>query len=390
MLKNKIKELNRIRMKYNENRHYENFETNQTIFPINYNVHIFYYAWYENLRIDGKWEHWNHEYIKNWRKNDERIYPRGRHVPPDDIGSNYYPKLGCYSSKDVYVINEHMKQISNAGIGVLVVSWYPPGMSDGSYRSPDEIFSSLLDSAEKYKLKLAPHIEPYENRNPYNLLENIKYFKNKYGNHPSLYKIKRGEKNLIVYYIYDSYRIPAISWRELLGPNGNISIRETSYDGIFLGLLVDSNHKYEIKKAKFDGFYTYFASNGFSYGSTWKNWKTLSHLASSQNLIFVPSIGPGYVDTRVRPWNAMNTRDRRHGKYYEVGWRAAISAGVDYVSITSFNEWHEGTQIEPAIRKNTINYTYLDYEPEGSDFYLKVTKYWIHSFTNKRRPIPIL
>ena len=86
----------------------------------------------------------------------------------------------------------------------------------------------------------------------------------------------------------------------------------------------------------------------------------------------------------------MNTRDRRHGKYYEVGWRAAISAGVDYVSITSFNEWHEGTQIEPAIRKNTINYTYLDYEPEGSDFYLKVTKYWIHSFTNKRRPIPIL
>ena len=118
MLKNKIKELNRIRMKYNENRHYENFETNKTIFPINYNVHIFYYAWYENLRIDGKWEHWNHEYIKNWRKNDKRIYPRGRHVPPDDIGSNYYPKLGCYSSKDVYVINEHMKQISNAGIGL--------------------------------------------------------------------------------------------------------------------------------------------------------------------------------------------------------------------------------------------------------------------------------
>ena len=25
-----------------------------------------------------------------------------------------------------------------------------------------------------------------------------------------------------------------------------------------------------------DGFYTYFASNGFSYGSTWKNWESLS------------------------------------------------------------------------------------------------------------------
>ena len=25
-----------------------------------------------------------------------------------------------------------------------------------------------------------------------------------------------------------------------------------------------------------DGFYTYFASNGFTYGSTWKNWESLS------------------------------------------------------------------------------------------------------------------
>ena len=35
-------------------------------------------------------------------------------------------------------------------------------------------------------------------------------------------------------------------------------------------------HRYEIKKSSFDGFYTYFASNGFSYGSTWKNWKGLA------------------------------------------------------------------------------------------------------------------
>ena len=29
-------------------------------------------------------------------------------------------------------------------------------------------------------------------------------------------------------------------------------------------------------------------------------------------------------------------------------WRAAIAAGADRVTITSYNEWHEGTQIEPA------------------------------------------
>jgi glycoprotein endo-alpha-1,2-mannosidase len=30
-------------------------------------------------------------------------------------------------------------------------------------------------------------------------------------------------------------------------------------------------------------------------------------------------------------------------------WRAAIRAGADRITITSFNEWQEGTQIEPAL-----------------------------------------
>jgi hypothetical protein len=29
-------------------------------------------------------------------------------------------------------------------------------------------------------------------------------------------------------------------------------------------------------------------------------------------------------------------------------WRAAIRANADVVTITSYNEWQEGTQIEPA------------------------------------------
>ena len=34
--------------------------------------------------------------------------------------------------------------------------------------------------------------------------------------------------------------------------------------------------RYDIVKSHMDGFYTYFASNGFTYGSTWKNWESLS------------------------------------------------------------------------------------------------------------------
>lgn len=72
---------------------------NASIEP-NYNVHIFYYPWYRNLVHDKLWKHWNHDYLPNWKKNDKRIYPDGKHKPPEDIGSNYYPSIGCYSSLD--------------------------------------------------------------------------------------------------------------------------------------------------------------------------------------------------------------------------------------------------------------------------------------------------
>ena len=36
------------------------------------------------------------------------------------------------------------------------------------------------------------------------------------------------------------------------------------------------------------------------------------------------------------------------GATYDRMWRGAIRAAADVVTITSYNEWHEGTQIEPA------------------------------------------
>ena len=93
-----------------------------------------------------------------------------------------------------------------------------------------------------------------------------------------------------------------------LNITGDLTVRGTDLDGIFLALLVEFKHRHDIKKAKFDGFYTYFASNGFTYGSSWKNWRSLASFAHQNSLMFVVSLGPGYLDTRVRPWNAKNRR----------------------------------------------------------------------------------
>jgi hypothetical protein len=34
-------------------------------------------------------------------------------------------------------------------------------------------------------------------------------------------------------------------------------------------------------------------------------------------------------------------------------WRAALRARADLVTVTSYNEWHEGTQIEPAVQRRS-------------------------------------
>ena len=41
-------------------------------------------------------------------------------------------------------------------------------------------------------------------------------------------------------------------------------------------------------------------------------------------------------------------RSRAGGATYDRMWRAAIRAAADVVTVTSYNEWHEGTQIEAA------------------------------------------
>lgn len=85
--------------------------------PPNYYVHTFYYAWYGNPKFDGKYIHWDHPQLPHWDKKIAQGYPQGRHSPPDDIGSNFYPSLGPYSSKDPAVVEAHMQQLRTAAIG---------------------------------------------------------------------------------------------------------------------------------------------------------------------------------------------------------------------------------------------------------------------------------
>lgn len=174
-------------------------------------------------------------------------------------------------------------------------------------------------------------------------------------------------------------------WEQLLKPNGISTIRNTPYDGIFIALLVEERHKKDIQTAGFDGLYTYFATNGFTYGSSHHNWRSIKTFCDYNDLVFVPSVGPGYIDTSIRPWNSQNTRNRINGKYYETSFNAAVDARPQIISITSFNEWHEGTQIEKAIPKTWGKTVYLDYLPHKPTVYLEITQKWARKFSEEQK-----
>ena len=53
------------------------------------------------------------------------------------------------------------------------------------------------------------------------------------------------------------------------------------------------------------------------------------------------------------------SRQKKSGKklisiWCEQAWSSAMEVAAKIVSVTSFNEWHEGTQIEPAVPMRCI------------------------------------
>ena len=126
----------------------------------------------------------------------------------------------------------------------------------------------------------------------------------------------------------------------------------------------------------FNGFYTY---DFVDYGGA--KFARLCDEAHARGLLCMPSVGPGYNGSRAGELSASRARD--NGATYDALWKAAIKAKPDGITITSFNEWGEGTQIEPAAAKPG----YLSYNGSwgltgaaAQTEYLVRTAYWSARF----------
>ncbi|GIL86818.1 hypothetical protein Vretimale_15613 [Volvox reticuliferus] len=344
-----------------------------------YRVHAFYYLWYTEPS-EGGWTHWDHEVLSHWDAKIAGKFPHGmRFEPPDCLHSPYYPLRGPYSSIGRELIRQHLKEMELYGVGVLVASWWGPSWRKGSHDTQlvntDKRLEQVIREIEETgsPVRVAFHLEPYEGRNKENVYEDLAYLTEKYMGSQALLRVNGRP----VYYVYDSYKLPPGDWAQLLLRNdGPWNVRGTPKDGLFLGLWLDKDDgEQHILPAGFDGFYTYFSSDQVSYGSRVENWPLMQMWAVRKNKLFVPSVGPGYNDAKIRPWNKVSQRTRGDGGSYRKYWAAALGVGAQAVSVTSYNEWGEGTQIEPAIPREPRNgCQYLSYKPSSPYLYMEITR----------------
>jgi glycoprotein endo-alpha-1,2-mannosidase len=296
-------------------------------------VSAFYYPWFGSPE-GGGYAHW----------------AQNGHAPPVDIASNYYPAYGPYSSSNVAVIATQITEAASAGIDELAVSWWGRGSAE------DKVLPDVLAGAAHTAVQIAAHIEPYAGRSVDSVLADGVYLRG------------LGIRTL---YVYEPFAaIAPADWaaaNDTLHAEGLTTYAQTALPG-------------QAAAGHFSGVYTY---DTVTYGAEILG--RLCNEAHAVGLLCAPSVGPGYDarravgDPRVKP--------RRHGLTYDSMWHAAIASDADRVTITSFNEWQEGTQIEPAVPLRLGEYRYVSYDgawglhgQAAEKAYLTRTGYWASLF----------
>ena len=266
---------------------------------------IFYYPWYGTAARDGAYLH--------WQQNGRR--------PPLDLASHYYPARGPYSSGDPKVLRAQMRDIARAGVPEVVVSWWGWGSIE------DVRLPMLLRAARARGLDVAIHLEPYGSRTIESLAGDVAHLRS---------------LGITDFYVYRPLDFTAAEWAQLTATLVGVRLfAQTTMVGF-------------AKLGGFAGVYSYdvLQHGGDSFGR-------LCQEAHRAGLLCAPSVGPGYDaaratgDTRVKP--------RRNGLTYDSMWTSALRARPDLVTITSYNEWSEGTQIEAAKPEPAAG-AYLSYD----------------------------
>jgi hypothetical protein len=292
-------------------------------------VLAFYYPWYGNRSVpdgSGRWSHWENV--------DEE---------KQEIGSSTnYPTLGPYDSHDPKLIAQHAAWANQAEVDGLIVSWW------GRRSFSNQAMQRILDGAKTAGLEVTVYYETVPRpRNPDTAAADVLWLLDQYGSHPAWLRVE-GKP---VVFIYGR----ALSEIGLDGWLQAITLVNRKHDG---GVVFMGDQLTERATHVFDGIHTYNTAGAVRNKAVQevKAWAqgqfpVWVKTARDRRRIGTITVIPGYDDTKIRTPGL--SVERFEGDSYRIQWEAAIAADPDWILITSWNEWHEGSEIEPSVEYGT-------------------------------------
>jgi hypothetical protein len=227
-----------------------------------------------------------------------------------------------YLSSDRAAIERQVDQARAAGIDGFALNWWGPD------NPTDANLKTLLEVAGARGFKVTVDVDlnsPFVT-SPAELQAALVYLRGYLG-HPAWYRY--GGRPVVSFYGIRKYSIG--TWA---------ATRAATGDALWIG--EGDNFAY---LSVFDGMHPYSVAWSRDPAAQLASYASRTRAAGDK--LWVATVMPGYDDTQLGRGNGFAV-DRQGGAFYRRLWEAAAATRPAFVMITSWNEWMEGSQIEPS------------------------------------------
>lgn len=295
------------------------------------------------------WQHWK------WTDGGPSHDPEKRRADGlRDIASVYYPLIGPYSTWSRDVVRYHLGTAHAAGIQGFLVDW------DASISDTDKRIPMLLDEADKLGMKIGLCYEEKINfvwpgfRNPKTRAEaiasaeaDLKHITADYGGHPAFLR-RHGVPYIFLFNGYGNgligprYYTPA-EWTQIHASLPRpILLGRQGLDSAFFPPFQASFQWWSSSAKALRGYYA----------------RASQMVADKTLLFYMAMISPGFNDTGVWGWGAGPRVTPRAGlSLLRSTLDLALASRPEIVQIVTWNDFNEGTVIEPT---RETGFQYLD------------------------------
>jgi len=287
---------------------------------------VHYMPWYSARPTSPNWGwHWTMNVF------DPEKQQHGRR----SIASHYYPLIGPYDSGDPSILEYHLLLMKLAGIDGVIADWY--GLSDHfSYPVEHRNTAALFQAAGRLGLKYAVC---YEDHTIPKLVDA--------GKLPATDRVKhaRAEIDWLRKNWFTSLGYLRVTNRPLFLSFGFDGLTDPEWEAVFAGeadtpVYLSEHRRRSVAAGAFD----WPVPKDFP-GSLDRYYKALADWPLSMPVAF-PRFHDIYAEAKVQPsWGNIPDDD---GRNWTTTLSRALKSGAPMVQITTWNDWGEGTGIEPT------------------------------------------